>query len=471
MILNKYCYLPIEQIWGSFKVPGSLYPEKVEIKIQLCRIYDSYDEVIWKTVSASIHNSTLSFVLANGFEKGLYAILGISIGEHIVYGCFNDNENCETVFAITEKNINSVDLYKRILSARNGFINRAKHRTNEKNASCYDVFIFIKNLDISITAYYDTIQVYPFDYLISTGEINYINKFLQASHLNVTISEKAFEHSTPSAVFLITNIMANNYDDAEQFAIQEAEKLNSIFTVLLHSHGTIFAALVDGKKDRKYRTNILNLRYKGNLLHLAENCFNIQHCFKYLNNNNTYMTVYLKLLRDAQSENDRMMKYYRYWNILEGLAMRNQYSNHPMRDWQGNIVNSKKGVCLIGNEALNNVFELVRNHCSNTPSASFVQGLSNITKPKEFLSVCYQRRNCCAHWGDCNQSSASICDPKKDYMARCKICNVIDDTQPEGFKDAILRKLEDITFSIVWKELKNQTGEYTKNESLINNIL
>ena len=183
------------------------------------------------------------------------------------------------------------------------------------------------------------------------------------------------------------------------------------------------------------------------------------------------MTVYLKLLRDAQSENDRMMKYYRYWNILEGLAMRNQYSNHPMRDWQGNIVNSKKGACLIGNEALNNVFELVRNHCSNTPSASFVQGLSNITKPKEFLSVCYQRRNCCAHWGDCNQSSASICDPKKDYMARCKICNVIDDTQPEGFKDAILRKLEDITFSIVWKELKNQTGEYTKNESLINNIL
>ena len=56
-------------------------------------------------------------------------------------------------------------------------------------------------------------------------------------------------------------------------------------------------------------------------------------------------------------------------------------------------------------------------------------------------------------------------------MARCKICNVIDDTQPEGFKDAILRKLEDITFNIVWNELKHQTGEYTKNESLINTFL
>ena len=138
MILNKYCYLQIEQISGSFKVPESLYPDEVEIKIQLCRIYDSYDEVIWKTVSASIHNGILSFVLANGFEKGLYAILGISIGDNVVYGRLNDNEHCDTVFAITEKSINSVDLYKRVLSTRNGFINRAKHRIDDKNASSYD---------------------------------------------------------------------------------------------------------------------------------------------------------------------------------------------------------------------------------------------------------------------------------------------------------------------------------------------
>lgn len=45
--------------------------------------------------------------------------------------------------------------------------------------------------------------------------------------------------------------------EAEEYAINEAEKLNSIFTVLLHSHGTIFATLTNGKKKGNTKQQFL----------------------------------------------------------------------------------------------------------------------------------------------------------------------------------------------------------------------
>lgn len=472
MILDKSCYLPIEQIKGSIEISGYPDVETIEISIQMCRIYDWYDVLINKKVSATIYDNVLSFVLPNGFENGLYAIIAVSIDNHVVYGNINDNENCGTAFFITEKNIDALSLYKKILKERELCISKAKFRTEDKEASSYDVLLFIKNLDISNNAYYDTIQVYPYDSLKTTSEVEYINDFIKNNtNINVAVNPKSFERSIPSAVFVISNIMAYNYEEAEKYAINEAEKLNSIFTVLLHSHGTIFATLTNGKKERKYKTTILDIRYKGNLLHLAEDGFNVRHYFRYISKSDSYITVYLKLLRDAQNENERMLKYYRYWNILEGIAMRKGYCNNPLVDWQGNIIRNNKGICKIGEQALNNVFELVRQNFSNIDSAVFVQELPNISKPKEFLSVCYQRRNCCAHWGSCNNKDASICCVNKKQMKKCKESNIVDSSKPEGFSDAILRKLQDITFQIVLEELQVKAGKSLKSTSLIENLI
>lgn len=438
----------------------------------MCQVYDWYDISLHKKTTAKISNGILSFILPNGFETGLYAIISISIDNKVVYGRTHDTENCQTAFCITEKNIDSLNLYKRVLMEREIHISKPKLRTDDATATSYDVMLFIKNLDISNNAYYDTIQVYPYDYLISLGEVDYINRFIENNtSINITIKQKAFEKSIPSAVFVITNIMAHNYDEAEEYAIEEAEKLNSIFTVLLHSHGTIFATLTNGKNEKKYKTTLLDSRYKGNLLHIAEDGFNIRHYFKYLNISDSYLAVYLKLLRDAQNESERMLKYYRYWNILEGLAMRKGYCNNPLVDWQGNVIKGKKGACIIGEKALNNVFELVRQNFSNIDSTTFVANLPNISKPKEFLSVCYQRRNCCAHWGTCNHTDSSICCSSEKHKKQCRESNIIDSSQPEGFKDAILRKLQDITFQIVLNELQNKAGEALKSTSLIDSII
>ncbi|MBQ4515621.1 MAG: hypothetical protein II978_02405 [Clostridia bacterium] len=473
MILDKDCYLPLEQINGKIEVLNYEDTDSVEIQVQMCKVYDWYDTAFTENVVARVKDGILKFTLSNGFEKGLYAIIAVSLKDVVIFGRLNDTENCKTAFAISDKtNVNTLELYRSILNKREIYINKPKLYFEDKTTSSYDVLMFVKNLHISNIAYYDMIQVYPYNYLKLTGEVDYINEFIKNNtDINIQVNKKSFETSVPSAVFIITNVMAHTYEEAEEYAMKKAEALNSIFTVLLHSHGTIFAIMTNGKKERKYKTTILDTRYKGNLLHLAENGFNIRHYYECLNSGQSYLSVYLKLLNDAQNENERMMKYYRYWNILEGLATRKKFSNNPMLSWDGQAIKTKKGIVHVGNEALNTVFELVRQNCGHVKATDFVRELDNIKTPKEFLSICYQRRNCCVHQGECYKDDSSICLKDKDYMCRCRNSNVIDMTKPLGWQDAVLRKLQDITFQIILNELNALCGKAIHSSTLINDVI
>lgn len=461
MILYKQCYLLNEEIEGKLKISGYDDCENIEIEMQICKVYNWYDASFVENVIAKISGGILYFKLSNLLESGLYAIIAICIKNKTVYGRKDDTEHCKDVFAITEKtNIDTVALYQSIARRRELDIQRPKLYEDDNTTSPYDIMLFVKNLQIENTAYYDVVQVYPYEYLKLTGEVNYINDFIKnITNIGAMVDEKVFETSVPAAVFIISNIMAHNDKEAESFALKKAQLLNSIFTSLLHSHGSIFAMLTFDKKERKFKTTMLNTRYKGNLLHLAENGFTIRHYFKCIDSTESYMRVYLKLLNDAQNENDRMMKYYRWWNILEGLAMRKNYSKEPMKKWSGEVVRGKKGVVLIGEEALSNVFELVRQNFSGVEGDTFVKDLNNVITPKEFLSICYQRRNCCAHRGECCERDTSICLDDKSYMVKCRESNIVDDSRPAGWEDSILRKLQDITFQIILNELRSMHGK------------
>ena len=160
----------------------------------MCKVYDWYDASFNMKVEATVSNNVLSFILPNSFDKGLYAVISITIKDTVVYGKANDNENCETVFLISEKSINALSLYRKILKERDSYISKPKFRIEDKSASSYDVFLFIKNLDISYNAYYDTIQVYPYDYLRCTSEIEYINEFIQKNtNINIVVNQEYFE--------------------------------------------------------------------------------------------------------------------------------------------------------------------------------------------------------------------------------------------------------------------------------------
>jgi len=217
---------------------------------------------------------------------------------------------------------------------------------------------------------------------------------------------------------------------------------------------------------------MLDTRYKGNLLLLAEQGFNIRHYYEYLNKDNNYLTVYMKLLNEAKNEENRMLKYYRYWNILEGIASLKRYANNSMKRWDGTTIYNKNGNEIqIGTEALNIVFELVRNNFVETSEENFLSNLDNVKSVKEFLGICYQRRNCCAHRGECYYTDKEICVEAKNSMKLCKDSNIIYKEEPIFLQDRILRKLEEISFHIVLNELNSKAGSLKKQINNVYNLL
>ena len=270
---------------------------------------------------------------------------------------------------------------------------------------------------------------------------------------------------------MITNIKATSYEEAEKYALDKVDILNNIFSLLLRSHGEYFATVVLNTNDHMSKINMYETRYKGNLLLFADQGFNVLHYYKYISKNNSYLKVYLKLLNDAIKEEDRMMRYYRYWNILEGLASHKRYNNNPMKKWNGDIFKNKKGdEVKIGSESLNIVYEFIRENFGNISENKFINDLEQIKNVKSFLSICYQRRCCCAHQGECYKDDGTICT-NRNSEKNCRENNIIHYDQPLGFQDKILRKLEDITFQTLLAEINVYSGKYTKESNFVEKIM
>lgn len=473
IFLEKNNFIPLEKIRGRFKYEKKL--DYTKLHFVLVQVYDWFDETVRLDGSGKYENGSIKFEIANGLERGLYTILCIKDDEgNILIGKENDNLHplvAFTILSLSEKN--SMQLYSNIYNIRENKYNRPKFRIDDKNAIPFDVYIFCKNIKNSVVAQYDDVQIFPYEYLKLTSEVDYINSFYKdIINLQLTVKNEKFNSSIPSAVFRITNIMALNYEEAEEYAIKKVDILNNIFTTLLWSHGTYFSIVTLNKKEHMSKINMLETRYKGNLLLFAEQGFNIKHYYEYLNRENSYLTVYMKLLNEARNEENRMLQYYRYWNVLEGIASLKNYEDEVMKKWDGTVVYNKIGDELkIGGEALNNVFELVRENFKDTSEDLFINNLDNINTVKEFLGICYQRRNCCVHRGECYCHDETICLECKRSMKLCKNSNIIHNEEPIQFRDRILRKLEEISFRIVLNELTRKAGNVVKEKNYINELL
>ena len=66
-------------------------------------------------------------------------------------------------------------------------------------------------------------------------------------------------------------------------------------------NGKILETDVTIAKNDLSKEEIEETRYKGNLLLFAEQGFNIKHYYEYLNRENSYLTVYMKLLNEARN--------------------------------------------------------------------------------------------------------------------------------------------------------------------------
>ncbi len=468
-MLDKHNFMSLEQIKGKFEYTKDLIGTNLVFVI--ARVYDWYDEIIRLNGKGKINNGYLFFEINNGLKTGLYEILAIKDESgRVLYGDENNNTNpIEAFFINNDKELDVISICKKIHLNRESYFAKEKYICAKNKAIPFDVFVFCKNIKIDVNAQYEDIEIYPYEYLKLTSEVDYINSFFKNKiGIDLTVHSEKYEHDIPSAVFHMRNIMAIDYEQAKNYALRKANMLNSIYTTLLGSHGTCFAVVTLNKIEKMSQISIMDTRYKGNLLLWAENGFNIREYYKYLNKDNGYLEVYMKLLTEARKEEDRMLQYYRYWNILEGLALLKKFDRYNLKSWDGTIIYNKKGqLQKIGDDALNNVFELVRINFGKYTENNFIGKIENITTVREFLRICQQRRNCCAHRGACYFYDKDICIATKDKMASCKRNNILHKEEAIQFQDKILRKLQEITTQIILKELTKNTGKITKEETIV----
>lgn len=341
-MLNKYNFISMEYISGKIKIEKDL--KGSNLLFVIAHVYDWYDEKIVLNGEGCINDGYLVFKINNGLEAGLYEILAIKDEQgNILYGNENNSLNPIDAFSINNiKEKNALEICKNVHFKRESFFTKPKYICSRDKAIPFDVCIFCKNIKIDVNAQYEDIEVIPYEYLKMTSEVNYINSFFKEKvNIDLIVHSEQYEHDIPSVVFYMTNIMALNYEQAKEYALKKADILNNIYTTLLGSHGTYFAIVTLNKKEKMSQISMMDTRYKGNLLLWAENGFNIRQYYKYLNKDNSYLIVYMKLLNEAKNEESRMLQYYRYWNILEGIALLKKFSKLKLKKWDGTIVYNK----------------------------------------------------------------------------------------------------------------------------------
>ncbi len=443
-----------------------------EVVIQVIHIYDYYDEVITINTTGKIENNEFSASLEYIFDKGLYAIKFVSVNGEYIFGNNSFDPISFDYFTVelkTEKT-DFESIYKEIVQRRENEINQVKVLDSKEGNSLFDVYVFVKNIKIKNRLQYGDIEVIPFISIQNESERKVINSFFETNKLYLNLDNLISSNSRPTAVFCLKNVYANNNDQLMNFAIPKTQLLIDSFTMLTKANAEIFAVASLNIIECSSCVNVLNPIYTGDLLLLADQSFTVRHYYEKLSEDPSF-AFFLKLLNEAEKETNRMYKYYKLWTILEAMASAKNYSNHEMRKWNGEIVTKRNGDnCLIGEEALNNVFELFRNHFSDREETDLFT-VGTVDKAKSFLSICYQRRCCCVHHGSCFMNDPKICLSDKANMCRCKENNYTDTLFQSKYDDSILIKLESFVYEIFHKELDLKFGCCVKSTEQVESLL
>lgn len=441
------------------------------IKVEIVKVYDWYDEVEYLEGFCNKKDDLFQIECENKLCQGLYLILCLKNHEGVVIaGKSHDSTQLLDAFTVKGTSDKSpVDMYQSLVNNRKHLFNLPKNDFENNEASPFDIAIFCKNTNADVRVMYGDIELIPYNQLSLGNEIEYLNAFLSDEGYVLNYDKNKNGSKLPSAVLRIANVFACTDDEAVDFALKKAELINNLFTLMMQGNGSFFAVVVFDKNKQAAQLRPIQPHYVGNLLKWINQGHFIRTYYDAMKDTNTYLKLYIKLLTDAMNEEDQMIKYYRLWIVLEGIAGLKKYDNEVMKKWNGEIVTNKKGdPILIGSESLNIVFELIRR--SALFSEEFFK-VEKITTPKEFLSICYQRRCCSAHHGSCVLDDPLICNSEKQEMKRCNENRIIHGNPRDVFTDHILWNLQQLTFSIVKQEIEHEFGKVKKEDEIVLDLI
>ena len=435
-----------------------------EIECSIIRVYNYFDVQQKYHINGSIKNGNELLLVFDDFENGLYVITELKV-DSIKLNMVFEKKKGLTIFVGDTDYILDKDIYTKILLNRTSYFNRLKVLST-KNPKNYAVFLFCKNLMVANNVTYDDITVIPYKYLTRHDDLNFVQQYINENYnIKINIDYKLFDKSIPTTVFAVSNIVADSGQKAEEYALSKAKLLKNLYSSLLNSHGEFFAVTILNNTDKTSMTNLYDNRYKGNLLLYADQGYNIYKYYLSLRNDKKFSLCF-SMYNDAIKENDRFMKYYRFWNILEIIAESKNFTSSKMKKWDGTIVKNSGKELVIGDKSVDNVFELFRSNFSKQTEEQFLNDVRNIKKVKDFLNICYQRRCCCVHKGECNPNDIKICKNTNKHQL-CKTNNILDKNTIEDFQDSILNKLMFCVSSILLNELQIIYGKPKLEDDLI----
>lgn len=407
----------------------------------------------YKTENATIH---FEFDLNNVSVGDIFIITQVILDDVYIIGEKNTDYPIGFIVIDANNNLeNAEKLFKLNRKMREDIFNLPIGDLSENNN--FQIMLFCKDIYIESCAQYGQIEIIPYKNLDYEGELKYINNFFEyiKSTLDIKLNQDDIleSHFRPSAVINIPNIKASNIERAEEISIEKASILINIFSLLRKSHGSIFAIFVNCKNKSAHYLKFLDGEYRGNLITGTlgrEYGELIRSYYEVLEKKPSDINIYIQLLNDYIKENNIMMKYYRLWEIIEGYSRKKNISNQVSKDWNGTIIKNKKGKKIQIKEAKQYVFEIFRQNFNNITEKDFLNGLDNIETIQDFLSIWYQRRNCCVHQGGCFKDNVNICDVNKKQYWMCKNNKIKVNSILE---DIILNKAEECVFEIINKDL------------------
>ena len=369
--------------------------------IEVIKITKYFDYIIYTEIV--LQDNLFSF---NINDPGLYICRGCKPNTDIKAFSYGLDEGIDVDNTI-------MNIYK----DREESFSREKY-ADEGGNKHFDIYMFCENVNPKADCEYDDVRIIPYDYFNQMGEFAFVNRFMKDYTVTNSILSEADYSNRYSAVLKMVNVVAVDQNSAGKYATDRMSVLLNLYALRdICNPRVIMSVVLD--RDTKQLFKYVNYpKFSGNLLQIGdygEAFLDYYHvCVQ-----DKQLRFLLTLIRDAYSEMMADIRTYRLWLVLEYITYIFNYDDK---------LSEKDRVDKLIKEETPDYY--------NEPSC---YGL----KTEDFLDICLQRRNCCAHQGGCIAGSDGKCSTNltksKERREKCRP-HPVQDTH--FMNDGICQELE-----------------------------
>lgn len=213
---------------------------------------------------------------------------------------------------------------------------------------------------------------------------------------------KITKAQNPVTVVHFPLIRAVGQDEAKRFVLERCPVINDLLSLHRSSYGRILGILMSDMNSGESLYIPVIEPYRGNLLAgfisgedprtIRDNLVQVL--------SDISLQLFLSLYRQGEAEVNVDFGYFRYWNLLEAMAVRYIPDGINITDIHGTILMSKnKAVTTVS--GIGRVYQLIKSHFESGQIAEnpFTSSLPSNRSLWELCQIWYAFRNATAHYG------------------------------------------------------------------------